>query len=778
MPICADDVLWVRETFSFQGCETCQAAYQSCIPDCYKNEKGCFVYRTNYGSTTNKAEGTENKMVSAFKKIGAAVVTFFAVEKIIAFGKSCVEAAADVQASNAQFSATFGSLQSAATKAFGKVSESTGILATRLKTEGTKAFSMFKGAGMDANNALGQSEKFLNIAADAAAYYDISLEDASARVLGFAKGNFENGDAIGVFTNETQRNKVAMEQYGKSYSDCTEAQKQMMALDMISSTYEMSGALGQASREADGYQNVVGNLKESWKQFKAVIGAPMLLAVIPILKAASTGISELGTNIGGFITVMSNSETRSAAFKEALRSTFSPEFSASVEAWIPHLQSMMNLLGQNTVDMFSSKIGGITTLFNNLKAVLQPFVEATLSIMMLQFDTMALMWNDVFLPVLSFLIDAFLLLSNTILTSITPAVQSIAEKFQELQRLVSDAIQTYIIPMLQAFIAMIQELWIENQDKITLIGELFAAAFNAIASQVALFVGIFKSYVLPFLIWLVSIIMSNMDGIKAVFQAAFDFIGEVIKFFIALFKGDWQGMWDAVKTILQAALNFIASVFALIGSVFSSVGASLWSIIKSVFGNIKDTITDKLNGAKQSVLSIFGNIKDSIAEKINGAKQVVSDAIDKIKGFFNFSWSLPKLKLPHLSISGSLSIAPPSVPKFGIDWYKDGGVMTKPTAFGINPATGNTMVGGEAGAEAIAPIDVLQNYVRQAVAEQNANLEYYLQKLIDILAEYFPQILDNMGMQMVLDDGTIVGRWAPAIDMELSKIRKQKERGI
>ena len=133
-------------------------------------------------------------------------------------------------------------------------------------------------------------------------------------------------------------------------------------------------------------------------------------------------------------------------------------------------------------------------------------------------------------------------------------------------------------------------------------------------------------------------------------------------------------------------------------------------------------IVNKLNQAKASVISIFEAIRSSINEKMEAAKSIVSAAVQKLKDFFNFDWSLPKIKLPHFSISGSFSLDPPSTPSFGIDWYKNGGILLKPTAFGINPATGNTMVGGEAGAEAIAPIDTLKQYVSEAVASQNAEL--------------------------------------------------------
>ena len=114
---------------------------------------------------------------------------------------------------------------------------------------------------------------------------------------------------------------------------------------------------------------------------------------------------------------------------------------------------------------------------------------------------------------------------------------------------------------------------------------------------------------------------------------------------------------------------------------------------------------------------------------INAAKTAVSNAINAIKSKFNFSWSLPKLKLPHVSISGKFSINPPSVPHFGISWYRDGGIMTRPTVFGMN---GNKLLaGGEAGAEAILPLahfySELGNMIDKkldAVASENVTYVY------------------------------------------------------
>lgn len=155
--------------------------------------------------------------------------------------------------------------------------------------------------------------------------------------------------------------------------------------------------------------------------------------------------------------------------------------------------------------------------------------------------------------------------------------------------------------------------------------------------------------------------------------------------------------------------------------------------VRNKVEEFKTTIHEGFETAKSNVLATFDSIKSGITEKIDAAREKVHEAIETIKSFFDFKWELPPLKLPHISISGKFSLNPPSVPHFGIEWYKKGGIMTDPTMFGFNPMSGKAMVGGEAGAEAIAPIDTLKQYVAEAVSGQNQKLTSILEKIANKL---------------------------------------------
>ena len=208
---------------------------------------------------------------------------------------------------------------------------------------------------------------------------------------------------------------------------------------------------------------------------------------------------------------------------------------------------------------------------------------------------------------------------------------------------------------------------------------------------------------------------------------------------------------------------------------FRNFWINLWAKIKSACGTAVNWIKEKFNDFKSAlstVRTVFGNIQKTITDKLNSARDKVKSAIDKIKGFFKFTWSLPKLKMPTFSLKGKFSLDPPSVPKIGIKWNAEGGILTKPTLFG---SMGNTLLGGgEAGAEAIAPIDVLQGYVRAAVRTENEGIRATLIEQTGLLMAFLAR---SMPKAVMLDTGAVVGELTPAIDAGLANRWNNTKRG-
>lgn len=229
-----------------------------------------------------------------------------------------------------------------------------------------------------------------------------------------------------------------------------------------------------------------------------------------------------------------------------------------------------------------------------------------------------------------------------------------------------------------------------------------------------------------------TVIENVFNAVKDKITEIWNAISTVISTVVTAIKDKITAIWTGISNVITNVVNAISST---ISSVFNGVK----SFVSSVWNGIKNTISNAINGAKNTVsnvvdgikskvtgvfdsikntvTNIWNGIKNTISNTIEGARDKVKAAIEKIKGFFNFSWELPKLKLPHFSLTGEFSLSPPSVPKFGVEWYakamKNPMLLDSPTIFGMQ---GNKLLGaGEAGAEVVAGADKLMSMIRSAV---------------------------------------------------------------
>lgn len=219
-------------------------------------------------------------------------------------------------------------------------------------------------------------------------------------------------------------------------------------------------------------------------------------------------------------------------------------------------------------------------------------------------------------------------------------------------------------------------------------------------------------------------------------------------------------IWNAVKSTVTSVVNNMKSTVTNVFNRIKSAVVNTWNSIKSAISNACSNIYNSVN-------SKFNAVKNKISSVINSAKSIVSNGLNKIKGFFsNCKLSFPKIKLPHFSITGKLSVNPPSVPKFAVKWYREGGIMTKPTLFG---AIGNKfLAGGEAGNEAILPLDNFYQYMDSKLSNINlaSNIDY------ERMTESFIAAIRNLKLDM---DGKKV---ADIVDRHSGKQMMLLERGL
>lgn len=319
------------------------------------------------------------------------------------------------------------------------------------------------------------------------------------------------------------------------------------------------------------------------------------------------------------------------------------------------------------------------------------------------------------------------------------------------------------VPKLQSLIAKIKDMikWFK-QNKSTVQG--WVAGIIAATITVAGFVLVMKwSAIMSKAAKALKLVTVAMKALNVAMRA--NLIGLIVSLIIGLvaafiylwknnegFRKFWISMWKKIQSVTASAVSWI----------------------KNKFGSLKDTVS--------KVSATFENIKKAITDKIDAARDKVKGFVDKVKGFFPLKIGkiFSNFKLPKLSVSGGKApygiAGKGKLPSFSVKWNAAGGILTEPTIFGMNPRTGTLLGGGEAGNEAIVPIDRLKTYIDESVNARNMELveafEMQISRLILFLQNYFP-----VNYQILLDTGILAGELTPNINSRLAEIYKNNKRG-
>lgn len=258
------------------------------------------------------------------------------------------------------------------------------------------------------------------------------------------------------------------------------------------------------------------------------------------------------------------------------------------------------------------------------------------------------------------------------------------------------------------------------------------------------------------------------------------------------FRSGVIAIWNGIKTGVTTAINALKSgaiaawngiktgVTTIVNGIKTTV-TNVWNAIKTAvftaINGVKSAISTGMNAAKSTVSSILDAIKSKFVSIFDGVKNAVRNAINTVKSIMNFSWHLPHLSLPHISISGGFSLNPLSVPHFGISWNKkalrNAYLLDDATIFGERGGT--LLGGGEAGSEMIIGTGLLQGMidesVKDATVEESNTDGEILKQIFTLLRQYIP---DMANMQLVTDTGALVGQLAPAMDAQLGVIARRR----
>lgn len=507
---------------------------------------------------------------------------------------------------------------------------------------------------------------------------------------------------------------------------------------------------------SEGFRNFWINL---WDNIKTVV-TNVVNAITSFLSTAwstiTTGIQTAWNAIKDFFSTLWN------GIKDV--------FTTAVDGISTFLSGAWNAITTVVTSVWDGIKNVISTAWEGIKNVVQVGIMFIKELLSAALQILLIPWNFIwenFGTQLTAAWEKFKSIISTALDAIKTVIQTVWNAIKTVITTVLNAIKTVITTVWNAIKTVTTTVW-------DAIKSFTQTVWNGIKSVVTTVVNAIKSVITSVFNAVKSVITSILNAIKSVFSSVWNGIKSNVTSVINGIKSVITSVMNAIKSVVTSVLNAIKSVF-------SSVWNGIKSVVSGAINGIKSTISSGLNGAKSTVSSVLNGIKSKFTSIWDGCKSVVSNAISRIKGIMNFSWHLPHLSLPHISISGSFSINPPSVPHFGISWYKKAmeqpWIFTQPTIFGVNPQTGQAKGAGEAGDEMMYGKAALMEDISTASGKEEilAAMNNAFDRLFKMLEQYFPEFAN---MQLVMDSGALVGELAPGMDTQLGMIARKKERGL
>ena len=676
--------------------------------------------------TKNKAQDLAKELGDSFNKTGKTVTNvgkaIAPVSAVMAGALTAsVKGASDFTKGMSKMSTLFDTTKTSVSnlsKEFITLSNKTGLSATDLAEAGYQALS----AGVEVQNAVG-------------------FVETAGRL---AKAGFTStATAVDVLT-------TAINAYGLSQDEADSISNKLVRTQNLGKTTvdELSSSMGRVIPTASAMNVNIDNLTSGYvaltKQGIATAEATTYI------NSMLNELGDSGTTVGKIL-----QEKTGKGFQQLMSEGY------SLADVLKVLQDDAKASGTNFNELWGSAEAGKASL-SLLNSGVDEF-NATVEIMASDADDVGQALDKLDTPTvklqksLNQAMNSGIELGTAFMTSLTPTIEKFSAGMQsatEWFNSLSDGTKTTIATVM-LFITALSPVLMIGGKLISGIGT-FVSWIPKVQAGITMVSGGFKA------LW--GVLSANpitlVIGLIAGIVTAFVYLWNTSE----NFRNFWINLWNSVKSTVSGSWNGIKST------------------VSGAIDNVKSTISNGLNSASSFVTNSLNGIKNKFTSIFNGAKNTVSGAINAIKGMFNFNWSLPKLKLPHISITGSFSLLPPSVPKFGISWYKkavDNPYMfTKPTLFDFDPITGTARGAGEADDEIMYGKTNLMNDIREAVSSENGNmietLNDVLERIFNILFEYIPELVNR---QLILDTGSVVGGLAPAMDTEFGKIIKHKERG-
>lgn len=673
--------------------------------------------------TSQKGEETQGKLSKFFSGVGKGAV---AVGKTVGTGLAVGGAAMGVLTVKAlnlsgELEQNMGGSEQVFGKHAAKMQETAknafsnmGLSTSDFLGTANKMGALFQGAGFDIETSANMSSEAMQRAADVASIMGIDTESAMEAIAGAAKGNFTMMDNLGVAMNDTTLQAYALSKgIDKSTTEMTNQEKIGLAMEMFME--KTAYATGNYARENETLAGSLGTAK-----------------------AALTNFLDGSGDVDSLVNAFSNAA---------------------------------NVIVKNVQDIAPRLISGMIDIANQIMPMIPPLLQQLLPVI-IQGATSLVNGIVSILPQLVHMLTTSVI--PQLLTAFTSIINALVSALPSLMQTIASALPSLIPQLITALVSMIVTLC-NNFSQI--IQPIIDNLPNIITSVVnSLLVN------LPILIQgLITLVLGIVSATPQIVKALVDSIPRVVEMIVTT-------LLKNLPMLIKGAIQLVAGIVSSLGQILSSLRQALpnafrgiWAGVKNVFSGAADWFGGIFRNAKDKIVSAFSNVWEKLTEPFTKARDKIKEIADKIKGFFKGDLEMPKIKLPKFSVTpkgwkiGDLLEG--KIPKLGITWHAKGMIMKEPTLFGYNPATGTFHGGGEAGDEAVAPISTLQQYVKAAVQDENTVIAVKLDRIISLLVQFFPDMLEALDIQMLLDGDVLVAQTADKFDTALGKIAIKKGRG-
>lgn len=538
-------------------------------------------FKSSFGNAAKATGNFIQSMAPVASKVGnvmavssAAVLagTGVMAKAFAGFAVDSLKSAADMQALQSQYNQVFAGMEKQANSSINSIAKDTNILPQRLKPAFTSMAAFAKTAGFDTKDALDLTSRATKAAADSAAYYDRSLSDVTESLQSYLKGNYENDAALGLSSTETTRNAAANKLYGKSFNDLSEAQKQLTLLQMVEDANKLSGALGQASREGNGWENVMGNIQAGIDGFKAAVAGPFLQ---PLMNA-------LGKLTPLFGVVQGKIE---AFFKTAKGQEVIKQFSDTVAQLADKFVAFVTNID---IGAIADQIGKFVNSFTNGDL---PGTIATIATKIGELVG----WLIQFIPKA---------------VEMAPTILALAAGFKAL------SVISTIISIVSALMPVLTAI---GGAIMTVVGVLGGPLTVAIAAVIAAGIALYKNWD-TVVQWAGKLWQGIKEAWDSVVEATVELAGNVAK---------W---WDNLKT---SVVEKVSSIYNSVTKWWSDLKVAVVKFIVQLlvaavdkFTEIKNSVVKTVSGMVNSVIKFFSNL-------INGIVRAVSNIYSNTVNKFN-----------------------------------------------------------------------------------------------------------------------------------------------